>query len=142
MNLIFGFGSSLKSGILLLFILNLIFVSVQVTAENKRASMSVIPMATTSTTNRNTASRNKENVTIVLTLIIGFMASLVAITTLISNYVTEDGLKIFFFIMEDMFHPPVSMILLPGLIFLDNKDIKNYLVSLFKVHIGEFRFPV
>ncbi len=82
--------------------------------------------------NANTRAYNKDLLTQAIELTIFFLSALGAITIMFTIYFTEGDIQLFFFLMEDLFHAFMSMVISPMLTVLNNPDLRKHDLELYR----------
>ncbi len=81
------------------------------------------------TQNVNNIAHNKDVVATTLAIITGLLALIGALTAAISIPALPPDHDIYIYLIEDLLHPILTMILAPGMNILSNPDLFRYLLT-------------
>ncbi len=109
------------------YLVFVIYTNIMIRLEKRKNTvMTVKPINTF-----NQLKYNNELISPAVYAFFAFLAVIVTVTILLPNYVDEEGMKIYLFLLEDLIHPLVALILYPIVVYASKPDLRQYVFELY-----------
>ena len=95
--------------------------------EKRRNQTPIAPIAAQFSCNR--SRYNRDLVSTSGYVLLALTAIIVGVIILMSNYIDEDGMKIYLFLLEDFSHTVSSLLVYPAVVYYCKPDLRHYVVN-------------